>query len=131
MGICLGMQLFFKNSSEYGKTRGLNLINKEVKKFPKGKNSKLPNIGWSKVNNLKSIRNKIFKDVNGKNHFYFVHSYYVKSFTNNNFQIGYSNNNKIDFCSFVNFKNLYLFQFHPEKSSLEGLKIYRNFKNLL
>ena len=130
MGICLGMQLLFKNSPEYGKTKGLNIISREVKKFPV-KKCKLPNIGWSKVDNLNIIKNKIFNNINYKKHFYFVHSYYIEKFSSKNFSIGFSSNANINFCSFINYKNLYLFQFHPEKSSLEGIKIYNNFKNLL
>ncbi|MBA1339004.1 MAG: glutamine amidotransferase [Pelagibacterales bacterium] len=131
LGICLGMQLFFKESSEYGLTKGINIIDSSVKKFTSKDNSKIPNIGWSTISNKKKFKNKIFNNINTNKSFYFVHSYYVNKFEKKEHNVEISNNGNIEFCAFVNFKNLYLFQFHPEKSSLEGLKIYKNFKKLI
>ena len=125
------MQLFFKESSEYGLTKGINIIDSGVKKFTSKDNSKIPNIGWSTISNKKKFKNKIFNNINTNKSFYFVHSYYVNKFEKKEHNVEISNNGNIEFCAFVNFKNLYLFQFHPEKSSLEGLKIYKNFKKLI
>jgi glutamine amidotransferase len=131
LGICLGMQLFFKESSEFGKTKGLDIISAKVKKFSLKNNCNLPNIGWSTISSKKKFNNPILKNINTKKTFYFVHSYYVEKFNQKEHTVEFSKNGKTNFCTFVNFKNLYLVQFHPEKSSTEGLKIYSNFKELI
>ena len=131
MGICLGMQLFFKESSEYGITKGMNIINSNVEKFTFKNKCRIPNIGWSTFSTKKKFNNIILRNINKKKTFYFVHSYYVKKFKEKNYNIEFSKNGDIEFCAFVNFKNLYLFQFHPEKSSIEGIKIYKNFKSII
>ena len=131
LGICLGMQLFFKESDEYGKTKGINLIDVKVKKFSYKKKCIIPNIGWSLISSKNRFESKILKNISTKKNFYFVHSFYVEKFKKKNHIVELSKNGNIEFCSFVNYKNLYLCQFHPEKSSLDGIKIYKNFKNLI
>ena len=132
LGICLGMQLFFKKSLEFGSTAGLNIINSKVKKFPNKKNCNLPNIGWSHIcTNKKKFTSPLLKNIKTNKSFYFVHSFYIEKFNKKNHNIEYISNGSVNFCTFINFKNLYLVQFHPEKSGIEGLKIYKNFKNLI
>lgn len=120
-GICLGMQLLFEESEEFGYTKGLNIIDGRVHKFKETKNLKVPHIGW---NNLIPRKNnkKILKMTNKINKYYFVHSYYcvpkddkiISSLTE------YGN---IKFCSSITQNNIVATQFHPEKSGEAGLKI--------
>ena len=132
LGICLGMQVFFSKSNEFKLTRGLNIINVGVKRFDKKKGAMIPNIGWQKITNNKILRSKIFKDINPNNYFYFIHSYCVKEFfSKKKIIIETNKNGKDNFCTFVNYKNLYLMQFHPEKSGQNGKKIFKNFKKII
>lgn len=112
-GVCLGMQLMFEESEEFGKTKGLNILEGKVLSFPKTI-SKIPHITWAKVNFKK---NDIFK----KNDFYyFVHSYYCSP-KNKSIILAESKNNKKNFCSIIHHKNILASQFHPEKSGKVGI----------
>ena len=125
LGVCLGMQLFFSESCEFGKTNGLNLISGKVKKIP-NKANKVPHIGW---NTVKTNKNNNFFKKNDK-HFYFVHSYYCEP-KNKKLILSETNLEKLNFCSSVIKDNLIGVQFHPEKSSIEGknllINILKNF----
>lgn len=125
IGICLGMQLFFDKSYENISTEGLGLIQGEVKFF--NLSSSL-NIGWYPIK--KKRDEKILNSIKNLSHMYFVHSYYCDPKDKNNI-LSISNFSNIDFCSSIKFKNIYGFQFHPEKSGENGLKIYQNLKDLL
>ena len=81
LGICLGMQYLMSVSHEFKKTSGLNFFAGEVVKFDQNKVKKLPHIGW---NYIKLNKNKIFKNINSNNTFYFCHSYYAKPFNTKN-----------------------------------------------
>ena len=124
LGICLGMQLFAEVGYEKQKTLGLGFINGSVKKIPTS--LKLPHIGWNEVNFLK--KDTLFDDLENNKDFYFVHSYYYEcseakdklAITNYNF----------DFPSIVRKNNVVGFQFHPEKSLKNGLKLINNFLNI-
>ena len=120
LGICLGMQLFFSESSEFGKTKGLNLISGKVRKIS-NKVNKVPHIGWNTVKAKK--KNNYFK--NNNKQFYFVHSYYCEPKDKNTI-LGETSLEKLNFCSAVVSKNLIGFQFHPEKSSIEGKNLITN-----
>ena len=121
LGICLGMQLFAEVGYEKQESLGLGFINGSVKKIPTS--LKLPHIGWNEVNFLK--KDTLFNDLENNKDFYFVHSYYYEcsdikdklATTNYNF----------DFTSIVRKNNVVGFQFHPEKSLKNGLKIINNF----
>jgi len=125
IGICLGMQLFFDKSYENISTEGLGLIQGDVKFF--NLSSSL-NIGWYPIK--KKRDEKILNSIKNLSHMYFVHSYYCDPKDKNNI-LSISNFSNIDFCSSIKFKNIYGFQFHPEKSGENGLKIYQNLKDLL
>lgn len=126
LGICLGMQLLFESSEEFGLTQGLGLIDGKVVKFDKnkmGSNLKIPHMGW---NILKNKSNELFKDLSNP-YLYFVHSYHAITDDKNviaTTTYGY------DFVSAVNKDNIYGFQPHPEKSHNNGLRILKNFINL-
>lgn len=128
LGICLGFQLLFSRSNEFGINDGLNLIEGEVKKLDSNASlvDKVPNIGWKKIKMINHWKNSPLKDNSNNDLMYFVHSYYgvpkdKKIITS----VSYLNNKS--FCSSICKKNIFATQFHPEKSGLEGLKIYNNF----
>jgi glutamine amidotransferase len=130
LGICLGMQLLFTFSEESGLFDGLNIIPGRVKRFPAS--VKCPHLGWDKIkftyNSNHSI-NPIFKGVLDGSYFYFVHSYYCEPV---NPQVIYSTTDYgLDFSSSIWKGNLFGVQFHPEKSSKSGLKILKNFGELI
>jgi len=133
MGVCLGMQLIFSESNEFGVHKGLNLIEGGVKKFPNkiGKHLlKVPQIGWNRINtpdNAKSIwEGTCLRDVKGGQFMYFVHSYYVVPKDNKNI-LAKTNYEGVEYASAVLKNNIFAVQFHPEKSAEEGLKIYKRF----
>mgnify|MGYP001223271980 CR=1 FL=1 len=125
VAICLGMQLLFEESEEFGKTKGLNLIQGSVKNFPKNKNLIIPHVGWNKIIDCK----KDHKHLNNKD-FYFIHSLFCKP---KDEKIILSNTiyKNIKFCSSILTKNILATQFHPEKSGKWGLKFIKNLKNYI
>ena len=125
LGICVGMQLLASKSYENGEHQGLNWIKGEIKKMP-NENIKLPHMGWNEII-LKNTKNQLVK-VSDKNDFYFVHSYYFDCKHKKNI-IALSNYG-IDFASIISKENIYGVQFHPEKSSVQGLEIIKNFINI-
>ena len=132
LGICLGMQLLFSKSYEFGIYLGLDIIEGEVVKLNSSENKiKIPHIGWSEIFpiNLNNNCSKLFsKDLHGKN-FYFVHSYIGKTKDPNktNFITKYFD---ISIPAIVSKDNIFGCQFHPEKSGRNGLVLLKNFCNL-
>jgi glutamine amidotransferase len=128
LGICLGMQLLFEKSEEFGSSSGLGLIEGEVAMFDKTRFDeplKIPHMGWNSLDIKQD--NPLLKGVKNGVYLYFVHSFhaitnakYVSAFT----RYGY------DFASVVQKDNVFGFQPHPEKSHENGLKIYKNFVEL-
>ena len=126
LGICLGMQLLTKKSEE-GVKPGLGWIDAETIKFnlDPALKLKVPHMGW---NYVKVNRPNPLIDIESKNRFYFVHSYYVKCF--NESQSLATSNFGTDFTCMVNKENIFGAQFHPEKSLKFGMKILENFSKL-
>ena len=129
MGICLGMQLMYQKSEEdQYKNNGLSYVKGSVIKFKNNfENLVVPHVGWNTIDfGDNRNKNKIFNKITKASKFYFVHSYYCddKDQESENYYSTYSN---IKFCAATIKKNVYLFQFHPEKSSNDGLQIYKNF----
>ena len=127
LGICLGMQLLFNSSKEFGEHRGLGLIDGEVIPFNREKfdhKLKVPHMGW---NEIFIGANPLFAGLKNDFYLYFVHSYHVKC--DNRYVIGKSYYG-YEFVSAVNRDNIYGIQPHPEKSHKNGLKIIENFVNL-
>ena len=127
MGICLGMQLLFEKSYEYGEHQGLGLISGSVRpiaeKIPD--TFKIPHIGWNGLNIKK--QSPIFKYINEGDHVYFVHSYYAadcKEAVIADAEYG------APLTAAVQKGNVYGCQFHPEKSGKVGLNILRAFCEL-
>ena len=127
LGICLGMQLLFEKSSEFGENRGLGLIEGEVIEFDPSKFDhalKVPHMGWNEMFIQKDT--PLFKDLKDP-YLYFVHSYHAVC--EDKYAIGKSVYG-YEFVSAVNRENIYGIQPHPEKSHDSGLKILSNFINL-
>ena len=127
LGICLGMQILGKSSTEDGFTEGLGLVDNEVIKFEKSntEGNKIPHIGFNSVNF--DTGNVLFKNLNNNIDFYFVHSYFMqtKGLKKNISTTNYG----INFLSSFNNDNIFATQFHPEKSGAIGLKFLENFIN--
>ncbi len=125
LGICLGMQLLCKESSEHEKKSGLNFFDIEVKKLSDHIDSnkfKLPHIGWNNVEiKKKSI---LFDGIKNGSDFYFDHSYGILDLYKN---IDCVTNHQIDFASVISYNNIYGVQFHPEKSLDDGKILLKNF----
>lgn len=124
LGVCVGMQLLFEQSDEFGATPGLGLLRGRVKRF----NDELvvPHVGWNRINQIRE--NPLFTDVANGSFFYFVHSYYCepvqKSVVAGETEYG------VNYASVVAHKNICGVQFHPEKSQDAGLRLLRNFARL-
>jgi len=127
-GVCLGMQLLFDESNEIKKTKGLGLIKGKVENLNKKKSDKnnLINIGWEKISVKKKKGTCLNYSLNNKS-FYFIHKYCCKP-KNKDIIIANSRFNNVIFCSAIKSKNIEAYQFHPEKSGISGLKIYKNIK---
>jgi glutamine amidotransferase len=130
LGICLGLQLLFTESEEFGFTNGLDLVKGKVKRFSNnnrdGEIRKVPQIAWNQINKIgeRSWHNTPLCNIKEGEFMYFVHSFYVVpeepvALT----QTDYDGQN---YVSSLLTKNIFACQFHPEKSAHEGLKIYNN-----
>lgn len=124
-GICLGLQLMFESSAEFGEHEGLGIFSGRVKLFPPG--LKIPHMGWNQIEMQKE--SPILKGIKDKSAFYFVHSYYVEP---TDPQVSTTlTDYGIKFTSIASLNNLFGIQFHPEKSSAMGLQILQNFGELI
>jgi glutamine amidotransferase len=129
LGICLGLQLLFSESEEFGSYPGLNLIPGKVKKFQfsdENRDLKIPHMGWNRVKFQRE--SSLFEGVPDDSYFYFVHSYYVVPENPN--VVAATANYGGDFVCGIRRDNIYAFQFHPEKSQKLGLTLLKNFSAL-
>jgi imidazole glycerol-phosphate synthase subunit HisH len=125
LGICLGLQLLFTESEEFGISKGLDIIKGRVIRFkgPEFADLKIPHMGWNSI----SIKRQVpaLQDVPDNSHVYFVHSFHVvpedKSVIATTTPYG------IDFVSSIWKDNIFAVQFHPEKSQNLGLSILKRF----
>lgn len=144
IGICLGMQLMMTESYEFGHHKGLGIIEGSVIRFKKPKGSfgklKVPHIGWNSIYKPNrwignSINDNCWEDtpVAGSNDgefMYFIHSFYAVP-EKNEMILSISKYGDIEFCSSLKYKNVFAFQFHPERSGPSGLLIYHNIAKLI
>ncbi|MCH2695354.1 MAG: imidazole glycerol phosphate synthase subunit HisH [Acidobacteriia bacterium] len=121
LGLCLGLQLFFTESEEFGPVSGLDFIHGKVQRLPK--TVQVPHIGWNQLYLLKS--DPLLKGVNQGSFVYFVHSYYATPF-NQDYVLA-TTEYGTQFTAVVRKKNVWATQFHPEKSQDIGLRILHNF----
>ncbi|MDH5108117.1 imidazole glycerol phosphate synthase subunit HisH [Lentilactobacillus kefiri] len=124
LGICLGMQLLFDKSYEFGESDGLGLIDGEVVPIPDNLGVKVPHMGWDK--NISVKADPLADGFDGQ-FSYFVHSYYVKTAEKNILSfVDYG----VKIPSIVRRRNVIGFQFHPEKSGELGLQALSKFKEM-
>lgn len=126
LGICLGLQILFSESVEFGSCKGLDIFKGKVLKFESSE-LKIPQMGWNQLN----IKNKtpLFNEIPDKGYFYFVHSYYVAP--EDEGIISTTTDYGVEFTSSVCKDNVYAVQFHPEKSQTLGLQMLRNFGEIV
>ena len=126
LGICLGMQMLFEKSFEYGEHEGLALIDGKVKPIIAPKEFKIPHIGWNSLQ-FRNGKSPLFKYINEGDYVYFVHSFFADECEKNQIAV-------TDYSAFltaaVQNKNVFGTQFHPEKSGDVGLKILKAFVEL-
>jgi imidazole glycerol-phosphate synthase subunit HisH len=124
LGVCVGMQMLFDESEEFGPSRGLGFLRGRVRRF--SDNVRVPHIGWNQV----SIKrpNALLKGIEDGAFFYFVHSYYCETSCPESI-VGETDYNGA-YLSVVNSGNICGVQFHPEKSQTSGLRLLNNFAKL-
>lgn len=124
LGICLGMQIMAEDSEENGFFKGLGWIKGHVVKMQKKKGIRVPHVGW---NNVKVVLKKpLFSRVTGDANYYFDHSYHVicdKKNVAGTVLYGYK------MTAAITNNNIFGVQFHPEKSQVNGLRLYKGFFN--
>ncbi len=123
LGICLGFQLLFTESEEFGRHEGLNILPGKVRAFPKDRTLKVPHMGWNQVKVQRSC--PLFEKIADGVDWYFVHSFFVdpqdKQITATTTTYG------MPFTSSIWKDNVVACQFHPEKSQAVGLQFMKNF----
>lgn len=124
LGICLGMQLLFEYSLEDGKNKGLGIFKGFVDRIPSG--VKIPHMGWNQIKIKKKSR--LLKDIKSGENFYFVHSYHVVP--EDEKLISSITDYGADIVASIEDNNIFGFQFHPEKSSVKGQRLIKNFITL-
>lgn len=127
MGICLGMQMMFDKSFEYGEHKGLGLIKGNVVPLSNVcKNVKIPHMGWNSLK-FHGEKSPVFKYINEGDYVYFVHSYYATDCAES---VIASTEYEAEITAAVQKDNIYALQFHPEKSGNVGLNILKAFCEL-
>ena len=125
MGICLGFQLLFERSYEFGETEGFGVLEGEVVLLPP--KVKVPHIGWNQLWRQKP--SDLLNGIKEGEYFYFVHSYHVVPKRQD--IVLTTTDYGIDFVSSIEYENIFAVQFHPEKSQKAGLRLLENFRRRL
>jgi glutamine amidotransferase len=124
LGICVGFQMLFEKSSEYGRHNGLGLVSGSVVPIPSAQI--VPHMGWNLVNLSENM--DLFAGLGNEKHFYFAHSFYA-DVADNKAKVAFTDYG-FDLPASVQKANIYGTQFHPEKSSRAGLKVLKNFAQI-
>ncbi len=150
LGICLGLQVLFSESEEFGRCKGLDIFRGSVVKFDFGaggqktedeknistaqllnrstsQSLKVPHMGWNGIT-MQKKDNPLFSGITDQSYFYFVHSFYVVP--DDTSVISTTTNYGTEFTSSIRKDNIFAVQFHPEKSQAAGLKVLRNFGDI-
>ena len=131
MGVCLGLQLLFNESEEFGSNKGLCLIDGAIKKFAPGDTAghvlKVPQIEWNQVYETSNNpwQQSPLRNCKNGDYMYFVHSYYVQP-GSLQYVLSTTTYGGYEYCSSILNNNIFACQFHPEKSGLHGVEIYKN-----
>lgn len=133
MGVCLGLQLLFTESEEFGVSKGLGLIEGRVRRFsndlPDNAHAKVPQIGWNTIAEGRMRWDETpLRQLASGDFQYFVHSYYSDP-DDSDVVLAVTNYEGFEYCSAINKSNIFACQFHPEKSGEKGLTIYNNWIN--
>jgi imidazole glycerol-phosphate synthase subunit HisH len=123
LGICLGLQLLFTESQEFGVHKGLGIVSGKVRKFALDPALKVPHMGWNQVNLQRPC--PLFGDIEDGSNWYFVHSYFVDP--TDRTVAATTTTYGIPFVSSIWKDNIVACQFHPEKSQSVGLRLIKNF----
>ena len=121
LGVCVGMQMLFEESEEFGRTPGLRLLRGRVRRF--ADNLVVPQVGWNQIR--KRTTHPLFEGIVDGAFFYFVHSYYCEPAANE--VILSETDYGVAYPSVVAHRNVCGVQFHPEKSQAAGLRLLSNF----
>jgi len=124
LGICVGFQMLFEKSCEYGRHKGLGLVSGSVLPIPTEQT--VPHMGWNQVKMPEAMN--LFAGLGSEKHFYFAHSFYAEV-TDSQAKIAYTDYG-FDLPASVQKANIYGTQFHPEKSGQVGLKVLKNFAQI-
>lgn len=135
LGICLGLQLLFTSSEEFGDSQGLDFVSGSVKRFKntdnQGNKIRVPQIAWNTIEENLQDRWKgtPLDGIETGVDMYFVHSYYVEP-QNKDIVLSTTDYGGLEYCSSILQDNIFACQFHPEKSGKEGLKIYKKWSEI-
>jgi imidazole glycerol-phosphate synthase subunit HisH len=127
LGICLGMQMLMEMSEEHGEHPGLGLVPGNVRRFPRVSGYKVPHMGWNTLH-IECPENPLFEGFAPDESVYFVHSYYAD--TRPEFTLT-TTHYICPFASSICHHNAYGVQFHPEKSGEAGLRLLKNFIDMI
>lgn len=127
LGICLGLQLLFPASEESPEAKGLGIFDGTITKIPSGEGLKIPHIGWNSLDIKKT--DGLFKGIDKNPYVYFVHSYFLNASNKNIVSAQTQYGVTID--ASIEQGNVFATQFHPEKSGETGLKILKNFADIV
>uniref|UniRef100_UPI0040479CD3 imidazole glycerol phosphate synthase subunit HisH n=1 Tax=Algoriphagus sp. TaxID=1872435 RepID=UPI0040479CD3 len=133
LGVCLGLQLLFTESEEFGNHKGLDLIEGSILKFPNqihGNQIKVPQIGWNKIyaNDKSNWVESPLNTIPEGEFMYFVHSFFANP-SNKSEITTLTEYEGIEYCSSILKNNIFATQFHPEKSAKWGIEVYKNWAN--
>ena len=124
LGVCVGMQMLFEESDEFGKSRGLGLLRGRVCRF--SEELVVPQVGWNSIKQRK--KHSLFNMIEDESFFYFVHSYFCEP-ADSSVVVGETEYG-VSYASVVSNENIFGVQFHPEKSQTVGLQLLSNFARL-
>lgn len=128
LGICLGLQLLFPESEETPSVKGLDIFKGTITKIPnQNRTLKIPHMGWNNIS-IKQ-KNGIFKGIEGEPYVYFVHSFYLKAQDKD--IVAATTQYGVEIDAAVQKGNIIATQFHPEKSGEVGLKMLKNFVEMV
>jgi len=133
MGICLGLQLLFTESEEFGSSKGLDLIPGTVRRFANvdrdGNTVRVPQIAWNSIHPARDWKGTPLQGLAGDDYMYFVHSFFVQPEAKS-VQLADTQYYNTTYTSAILENNIFACQFHPEKSAEKGLLIYKTWATL-